>query len=61
MINPNKGLTRNPVFMTRLYKELNKEKDGSVQFLTRKFLVKIYRGEQFWQCLFRGAERQILF
>ena len=49
MINPSKGLTRNPVFMTRLYKELNKEKDGSVQFLTRIILVKIYRGAQFGQ------------
>ena len=46
---PNKGLTRYPVFRTRLNKELNKEKDESVQFLTRIILVKIYRGAQFGQ------------
>ena len=46
---PNKGLTRYPVFRPRLNKELNKEKDESVQFLTRIFLVKIYTGAQFGQ------------
>ena len=50
LVNGNMELTRKLVVCAELNKELNKETRGFCSAVTRNFLVKKYRGEQFWDC-----------